>query len=182
MPSVKVLEQKKQVVAELAEKLKEAKSAVVVTYQGITVEDDTKLRTDLRKAEVEYKVYKNSIIARAMEEAGYGAIKDSLFGMCAVAFSAKDEVTPAKILKEYAEKIETFEIRGGFLDGAVVDQATVNELANIPPKEVLIGKLLGSIQGPLYGLACGLQAIIDKSGEAVEAPAAEEAPAEAAAE
>ncbi|MBO5745058.1 MAG: 50S ribosomal protein L10, partial [Clostridia bacterium] len=156
-------EQKKQVVAELAEKLKEAKSAVVVTYQGITVEDDTKLRTDLRKAEVEYKVYKNSIIARAMEEAGYGAIKDSLFGMCAVAFSAKDEVTPAKILKEYAEKVSTFELKAGFVDGGVIDAKAVEELASTPNKETLVCKVMGCMKSPVYGLAYALQAIIDKA-------------------
>lgn len=163
MPSVKVLEQKKQVVAELAEKLKEAKSAVVVTYQGITVEDDTKLRADLRKAEVEYKVYKNSIIGRAMEEAGYGAIKENLFGMCAVAFSAKDEVTPAKILKEYAEKVSTFELKAGFVDGGVIDAKAVEELASTPNKETLVCKVMGCMKSPVYGLAYALQAIIDKA-------------------
>ncbi len=163
MPSVKVLEQKKQVVAELAEKLKEAKSAVVVTYQGITVEDDTKLRTDLRKADVEYKVYKNSIIGRAMEEAGYGAIKESLFGMCAVAFSTKDEVTPAKILKEYADKVSTFELKAGFVDGGVIDAKAVEELASTPNKETLVCKVMGCMKSPVYGLAYALQAIIDKA-------------------
>ena len=163
MPSVKVLEQKKQVVAELAEKLKEAKSAVVVTYQGITVEDDTKLRADLRKADVEYKVYKNSIIGRAMEEAGYGAIKENLFGMCAVAFSAKDEVTPAKVLKEYAEKISTFELKAGFVDGGVIDAKAVEELASTPNKETLVCKVMGCMKSPVYGLAYALQAIIDKA-------------------
>ena len=163
MPSVKVLEQKKQVVAELAEKLKEAKSAVVVTYQGITVEDDTKLRTDLRKADVEYKVYKNSVIGRAMEEAGYGAIKESLFGMCAVAFSTKDEVTPAKILKEYADKVSTFELKAGFVDGGVIDAKAVEELASTPNKETLVCKVMGCMKSPVYGLAYALQAIIDKA-------------------
>ena len=163
MPSVKVLEQKKQVVAELAEKLKEAKSAVVVTYQGITVEDDTKLRADLRKADVEYKVYKNSIIGRAMEEAGYGAIKESLFGMCAVAFSTKDEVTPAKILKEYADKVSTFELKAGFVDGGVIDAKAVEELASTPNKETLVCKVMGCMKSPVYGLAYVLQAIIDKA-------------------
>ena len=101
--------------------------------------------------------------------------------MNAIAISFEDPIAPAKILKEYAEKIETFEIRGGILEGAVVDAATVNELAEIPPKEVLIAKLLGSIQSPLYKLAYALQAVVDKGEEA--APAAEEAaPAEAPAE
>ncbi len=163
MPSVKVLEQKKQVVAELSEKLKEAKSAVVVSYQGITVEDDTKLRADLRKADVEYKVYKNSIIARAMEEAGYGEIKSQLFGMSAVAYSAKDEVTPAKILKGYAEKVATFELKAGFVDGGVINAKEVEELASTPNKETLVCKVMGCMKSPVYGLAYALQAIIDKA-------------------
>jgi large subunit ribosomal protein L10 len=179
MPSEKILEQKKAVVEGLAEKMGRAASGVLVKYQGITVEDDTKLRAAMRAAGVDYAVIKNTLIGKACDKVGFEALKGELEGMNALAISFDDPIAPAKILKEYADKIETFEIRGGFLDGAVVDQATVNELANIPPKEVLIGKLLGSIQSPLYGLAIGLQAIIDKSGEA---PAAEEAPAEAAAE
>ena len=99
--------------------------------------------------------------------------------MNALAISYDDPVAPAKILKEYEDKVETFELRKGFLDGKVVDTATVKELANIPPKETLIGRMLGSLQGPLSGLAVALQAIIDKSGEAPaeEAPAEEAAPA-----
>ena len=98
-----------------------------------------------------------------------------LEGMNALAISYDDPVAPAKILKEYADKIESFELRAGFLDGAVVDVATVNELADIPQKEVLLARMLGSLTGPLSGLAVALQAVIDKSGE--EVPAAEEAPA-----
>ena len=102
--------------------------------------------------------------------------------MNAIAISAEDPIAPAKILKEYAEKIETFEIRGGILDGAVVDAATVNELASIPPKEVLIAKLLGSMQSPLYKFAYVLQAIVDKENEGAEEAPAAEAATEAAAE
>ena len=178
MPSAKILEQKKAVVADLADKFGRAASGVLVKYQGITVEDDTALRRELREAGVDYKVIKNTLIGLACEQVGFGDMKAHLDGMNAIAVSYEDPIAPAKILKKYADKIETFEIRAGFLDGAVVDAKVVGELADIPPKEVLIGKLLGSIQGPLYGLACGLQAIIDKSGE--EVPAAEEAPAEAA--
>lgn len=169
MPSVKILEQKQQTVAELAEKLKGAKSGVIVNYQGITVEDDTKLRTELRKANVEYKVYKNSIIGRACAEAGYPAIADQLSGMSAIAFSSEDEVAPAKILKNYAEKIETFELKCGFIDGGVVDAAAVTELADTPNKETLVCKVMGCMKSPVYGLAYVLQAIIDKQEE----PAAE---------
>ena len=179
MPSTKVLEQKKAVVAELSEKLKNATAGVVVNYSGITVENDTKLRAALRKANVEYKVYKNSLTARACEEAGLGELKNQFEGMTAIAISTEDPIAPAKILKEYADKIETFEIKAGFLDGAVMDQAQVLELAEIPPKEILIGRIVGSLMSPLYGFAYGLQAIIDKNGEATEPAAAEEAAAEA---
>ncbi len=178
MPSAKILAQKQAVVDDFAGKLKTAASGVLVEYTGITAEQDTKLRAELRKAGVEYKVLKNSITGRACEEAGYGDIKQYLTGMTAFAVSQDDPVAPAKILKDYAEKIESFEIKAGFVDGGVLDKAAVMELATIPSKEVLIGKLLGSIQGPLYGLAYALQAIVDKSGESVaaEAPAAEGQP------
>lgn len=179
MPSEKILDQKKAVVEELAEKLGRAKSGVLVKYQGITVEDDTKMRAALRKAGIEYSVIKNSLIGRACDKSGLNAIDKELKGMNALAISYDDPVAPAKILKEYADKIESFEIRGGFLDGAVVDQATVIELADIPSKEVMIGKILGSIQGPLFKLAYAIQAIIDKENENESAAPAEAAEAPA---
>ena len=172
MPNAKVLEQKIAAVESLSDKMGKAASGVLVKYQGITVEDDTKMRAALRKAGVEYTVMKNSIISRACDNAGFGSLKEGLEGMNAIAVSMDDPIAPAKILKEYAEKIETFEIRGGFCDGAILDAAGVNALADTPSKEVMIGKILGSIQGPLYSLAYALQAIIDKNGEEA-APAAE---------
>ena len=174
MPSEKILEQKKAIVEDLAEKFGRAASAVLVKYEGITVEQDTALRAALRAAGIEYTVIKNTLIGKACDKAGFEGLKSELEGMNAMAISFDDPVAPAKILKEYAEKIETFELRGGILDGAVIDRATVKELADIPPREVLIGKLLGSIQGPLYGLAIGLQAVVDKNGGAPAAEAAAE--------
>ena len=190
MPSKKILEAKQATVAALAEKLRNAASGVLVKYEGITVEDDTKMRAALRAAGVEYSVIKNSITGRACDEVGYGAMKEHLHGMTALAISAEDPIAPAKILKEYVEKVETFEFCAGFIDGAVVDVATVKELADTPSKEVLVGKVLGSLQSPLYGLCYGLQAIIDKAGEGNDdvvcgtlvAASAPEAPAEASAE
>jgi large subunit ribosomal protein L10 len=108
---------------------------------------------------------------------GLDDMKPYLNGMTALAIAGEDPIAPAKILKSYADKIESFKIVAGYLDGKVVDEQTVLALAEIPSKEVLIAKLLGSIRSPLYGLAYALQAIVDKNGEA--APA-EEAPAEAA--
>ena len=173
MPSNKVLEAKKQVVEELAGKLQTAVSGVLVKYEGITVADDTALRAALRKAGIEYSVMKNTLTGRACEMVGYGDMKQYLSGMTAIAISQDDAIAPAKIMKEYADKIPTFEIKAGFVDGGVIDQAGVEALAATPSKEVLIGKMMGSLMSSLYGFAYVLQAKIDKEngGEATEAPA-----------
>ena len=185
MPSKSILEQKQAVVAELAELLKNSPAGVLVNYQGITVDADTKLRKALRESGVKYMVMKNSLTGRACDEVGLGEMKQYLTGMTAIAIAKEDAVAPAKVLKEYAEKIESFQILAGYLDGKVVDVEVVKQLADIPSKEVLIAKLLGSIKSPLYGLAYALQAVVDKDGEAAPAeeaaaaPEAAEAPAEA---
>ena len=179
MPSEKILEQTKAMGEELADTFGRASAGVLVKYQGITVEDDTKMRAELRGAGVEYSVIKNTLIGLACDKVGFGGLKEHLEGMNAVAVSYDDPIAPAKILKKYADKIETFEIRAGFLDGAVVDAKTVDELADIPPRETLIGKILGSIQSPLYGLAYALQAVVDKGESADAAPAADAAEASA---
>ena len=175
MPSKSILEQKQKIVADLAEQIKNSPAGVLVNYQGITVDADTKLRKELRAAGVKYMVMKNSLTGRACDEVGYGDIKPYLNGMTAIAISENDPIAPAKILKGYADKIESFKILAGYLDGAVIDEATVNALADIPSKETLIAKFLGSIQSPLYGLAYALQGIIDKNGEAAPAEEAAEA-------
>ena len=178
MPSKSILEQKQAIVADLAEQLKNSPAGVVVNYQGITVDADTKMRKALREAGVKYMVMKNSLTGRACEEVGLGDMKQYLTGMTAIAIGTTAPIAPAKVLKEYAEKVESFQILAGYLDGAVVDAATVNTLADIPSKEVLIAKFLGSIKSPLYSFAYAIQAVIDKGEDA--APAAAEAPAEEA--
>ena len=178
MPSNKILEEKKQVVADLAAKIQSASAGVLVKYEGIKVADDTELRAALRKAGVEYTVMKNTLTGRACDIAGYGDMKQYLSGMTAIAISQDDPIAPAKIMKQYADKLNGFEIKAGFVDGGVLDQAGVIALAETPSKEVLIGRMMGSLQSSLYSFAYVLQAIIDKSGEA---PVAEEA-TEAAAE
>ena len=171
MPSKVILEQKQQVVADLVEKIQNSVSGVLVNYQGITVEDDTAMRKALREAGVKYMVVKNSLTGRACAQVGYTEMQQYLNGMTAIAISEKDAIAPAKILKGVAEKVESFKILAGYIDGAVIDEKSVMALADIPSKETLIAKFLGSIQSPLYGLAYALQAIADK-----------QAPAEAAAE
>ena len=153
MPSNSILVQKQQLVADLAEQIKNSTAGVIVNYQGITVDKDTAMRKELREAGVKYVVMKNTMTGRACEMVGYGDMKQYLTGMTAIAIgNENDPVAPAKVLKEYAEKIESFQILAGYLDGAVVDADTVNKLADIPSKEVLVAKFLGSIQNRLRQL------------------------------
>ena len=174
MPSNKILEEKKLVVESLAAKMKTAQAGVLVKYEGITVAEDTELRSALRKAGVEYVVMKNTLTGRACDMVGYGDMKQYLSGMTAIAICQDDPIAPAKIMKEYADKIASFEIKAGFVDGGVIDEAGVAELAATPSKEVLIGKMMGSLMSSLYSFAYVLQAKIDKENggeEAAEAPA-----------
>ena len=171
MPSKIILEQKQQAVAELAEQIKNSVSGVLVNYQGITVEDDTAMRKALREAGVKYMVVKNTLTGRACDAVGYGDMKQYLNGMTAIAISENDPVVAAKVLKQYAEKVESFNILAGYVDGAVIDANTVNALADIPNKETLIAKFLGSIQSPLYKFAYAIKAITDKENGGEEAPA-----------
>lgn len=199
MPSAKVLEQKKQLVAELAEKMKNASSGVLVDYKGINVADDTALRAEMRKNGVDYKVIKNTLIRFAAKEAGLEGLDEFLEGTTALAISADDVIAPAKVVNEFAKKNEDiYNIKAGFMDGKVVSVEEIKALANLPSRDVLLGRLVGSLQGPIFGLALVLKAIaekvekegpVDASAPAAEAPAeeaaapAEEAPvAEAAAE
>ncbi len=171
MPSNSILVQKQQVVADLAEQIKNSVAGVVVNYQGITVENDTAMRKALRQAGVKYVVMKNTMTGRACDMVGYGEMKQYLTGMTAIAISENDPVAAAKVLKQYAEKVESFNILAGYVDGAVIDANTVNALAEIPNKETLIAKLLGSIQSPLYKFAYAIKAVADKENGGEEAPA-----------
>ena len=169
MPSEKVLEQKKQAVAEVTEKFRNAQGGVLVDYQGITVEQDTKLRADLRAAGVDYFVFKNTLSRLAVKEAGYDGLLPVLLNMTAIAVSNTDPVAPAKILSSYADKIPTFNIKAGFVDGNVIDADGVKKLATLPPREELIAKMLGSLQAPASGLANVLNANISGLARALAA-------------
>ena len=175
MPSTVVLEKKKQQVADLAERIKGSCAGVVVDYKGINVEDDTKLRKELREAGVTYTVVKNSILKRAAEEVGLEIADSVVEGTTAVATSVDDYVVAARILNKYAEENESFNIKTGYLDGAIIANEEVVALAKLPSREVLLSKLLGSLQAPVTNFARVIKQIAEKSGEA--APAAE-APAE----
>lgn len=159
MPSNKILEGKKQVVNELNEKIKGAKSVVLADYRGLTVEQDTDLRNALRKAGIEYKVVKNTLTKLAMEQNGLAEISPFLNGPTALALS-NDPVAPAKVLSEYAKKYDKLELKVGVVEGKIVDKDAIKALAELPSKEVLIAKVLGGLQSPIYGLVNVLNANI----------------------
>lgn len=164
MPNAKVLESKKALVVELVEKIKNSPAGVLVDYKGISVEDDTKLRRELRAAGVEYSVIKNTMIRFAAKELGLEGLDEHLNGTSALAISTNDDVVaPAKILCDYAKKHENFKIKAGFLEGAVASEAEVKALANMPSKEVLIAQTLYSFNYPIMQLAIALDAVAKKT-------------------
>ncbi|ADU27594.1 50S ribosomal protein L10 [Ethanoligenens harbinense] len=158
MPSEKILAQKQQLVTGLAEQLKASISGVLVDYTGISVEDDTKLRAELRAANVDYSVKKNSIIGRAAEAAGLTGLDDVLKGATALATSTEDLVAPAKILAKFAETHPNFKIKAGFIEGKAATGVEVEALAKLPPKEVLVAKALGGLNAPISGFVMVLNA------------------------
>lgn len=180
MASEKILEIKKQQVNDVAGWFNDAIAGVVVDYKGINVEDDTKLRKELREANVHYVVLKNTILRRAAEQANLAELNDVFKGTTAVAFSNDDYTVAASILGKYAKNNENFSIKGGFMDDSVVDLATVEKLASLPSKEVLLGMLCNVLNAPIAKLARAVQAVVDKKGEEGEAAPAEEAKAEEA--
>ena len=187
MPSEKVLENKKAMVKQLTERLQNAQAGVLADYRGLTVEQDTELRRKLREANVEYTVLKNSIIRFAAKEVGLEDLDSVLEGPTAIATSNDDVISPAKVLCDFAKGNDLLEIKAGFVEGKVISIDEVKQYASIPSKEVLISKMMGSLQSPINKLARTLQAIVTEEavpgGKAEETAApAEEAPAAEAAE
>lgn len=165
MPNAVVLEQKQQQVAALKEKLANAITGVVVDYKGTTVADDTALRKELRENGIDYFVVKNTILGRAIDGTELEDMKSVLEGTTAIAISNSDYTAAARILCKFAEAHENFKIKTGFLDGKVVDTATIDSLAKLPSKEVLLATVLGAFQAPIAAFARAVQAIVDKGEE-----------------
>ena len=167
MPSNAVLEAKKAKVEKLTEIIKNSVSGVLVDYKGITVEEDTKLRKELREADVTYFVEKNTMLLRAFKECGIEGFEEALNGTTALAVSSDDQTAPARILGKFAEKAgdDKFNLKAGYVEGEVYDQAGVVALSKIPSKDVLLAQLVGSLQGPLQKLAASLKAVADKKSE-----------------
>jgi len=184
MPNAKILSEKKKIVEELAGKLK-SQTGVFVNYSGITVTEDTEMRVKMREANVDYSVIKNTLMRFAVRNVGLEGLEPLLSGTTSLAISKGDAVAPARIIKEYADKLpDYFEIKGGFMDGKILSVSEVNALAIIPPLPILQAQLLGTMLAPITSLAIVLKAIAEKQGAPAEAETetddAEKAPAEAA--
>lgn len=185
MPSAKVLEQKKQVVAELTDILNASCAGVIVSYKGITVAEDTKLRRELREAGVRYSVVKNTLLNLAVRNAGLDAIAEVLTDTTAIATSADDYVAAARILSRFADTSKTFSVKSGFIDKEVIGIEKVASLAKLPSREILLATVCNVFNAPIASFARAIQAIVDKDSEPAPAEeaaaqAVEEAPAEEA--
>nr|WP_317449391.1 50S ribosomal protein L10 [uncultured Sellimonas sp.] len=176
------VELKQPIVQAIADDIKDAQSVVIVDYRGLTVAQDTELRKQLREAGVIYKVCKNTMMKRAFEGTDFAGLEEYLEGPSAMVVSKDDATAPARIICKFAKTAEALEVKAGVVEGTVYDAAGITELSKIPSREELLSKLLGSLQSPITNLARVLNQIAEQGGaEACEA-AAEEAPAEEAAE
>ncbi|PPA68592.1 50S ribosomal protein L10 [Jeotgalibacillus proteolyticus] len=160
-----IIEQKKQLVTEIQEKLQGSVSTVVVDYRGLSVAEVTELRKSLREAGVEFKVYKNSMTRRAAEAAGLEGLNENLTGPNAIAFSTEDVVAPAKIINEFAKKHEALEIKAGVMEGNIISVEEVKALAELPSREGLLSMLLSVLQAPIRGFAVATKAVADQKEE-----------------
>lgn len=185
MPNAKVLSEKQAVVAELVERIKGSGSGVFVDYKGITVAEDTELRSELRKIDVNYSVIKNTLCCRAIKELGLSELDSVLNGTTSLATADGDPIAPFRVISDYAKKLgdSKFNIKAGVMEGKVLTMDEIQEISELPSKDALYAKVLGTMLAPITSLAVVLGQIVENGGgsiEAVETPAAEteEAPAE----
>ncbi|MBE5951318.1 MAG: 50S ribosomal protein L10 [Lachnospiraceae bacterium] len=160
------VEIKAPIIDEIKGYVEKASAAVLVDYRGLTVEEDTRLRKALREAGVVYKVYKNTYLTRAFEGSDFAQLNKDLEGPTAVAFGIDDATAPARIIAEFAKKAPKLEFKAGVVEGVYYDVKGLEKVAQIPSREVLISKLLGSLQSPIANMARVLKQIAEKNGEA----------------
>ncbi|MBR1892383.1 MAG: 50S ribosomal protein L10 [Lachnospiraceae bacterium] len=170
------VEIKAPIVEEISAKIKDAKAALLVDHRGLTVEQDTELRKQLREAGVAYKVYKNTMMKRAFEGTDFAQLDQLLDGPSALALATDDVTAPARIICEFAKKADKLEVKGAVVEGKFYDIDGVKELSAIPSREVLLSRLLGSMQSPITNFARVIKQIAEKQDDGA---ATEEAPAEA---
>ena len=162
MANAKVLAKKQEAVSQLQEKISAAKVLIISDYRKVNVKEMTALRRKLVKEKSELKIVKNTLLKRALAACGYTGLDQHLSGPTAVLFGYEDPIVPLKLLVEYVEEIEKGELRGGLVEGIVVDQKEIAALSKLPPKEILIAKVIGGFKSPLYGLVNVLQGNIRK--------------------
>ena len=176
MPNARVLSEKQAIVEALSERIKNAGAGVLVDYKGITVAEDTALRTELRKEGIEYTVVKNTLTRKALDKLGMSGLDAVLNGSTSLATTEQDPIAPFRILNDYSKKLnDRFNIKAAFMDGQVLSQSEVAEIAELPSKDALYAKVLGTMIAPITGLAVCLGQILEQKGGSLEAPAAEEA-------
>ena len=163
------IEIKQPIVEEIAAGIKDAQSVVLVDYRGLTVEEDTELRKSLREAGVTYKVYKNTMMNFAFKGTDFEGLAPYLNGPSAMACSTTDATAPVRVLSEFAKKAKNLEIKAGVVEGNVYDSKGMEAIASIPSREVLIGRLLGSMQSPIANFARVINQIAEKNGGVAEA-------------
>ncbi len=161
MASKEILEQKQQQVDEIKSKISAAKSLVIIDYMGLNVAEDTAFRKQLRESGIDYQVLKNRLVQRAFNDLGFTSFDEALNGPTAVAFSDKDTVAPARIILENIKKFNKMKAKCGLVEGEFVDESGVKEIASIPSKEILLAKMLGSMQSPISRLAICLDKIAE---------------------
>ena len=176
MPNAKVLSEKQAIVEALAERIKNTEAGVLVDYKGITVAEDTALRTELRKEGVEYTVVKNTLTRKALDKLGMNELDSVLNGTTSLATADNDPIAPFRILSDYSKKLnERFNIKAAFMDGKVLNEAEIAEMSALPSKDALYAKVLGTMIAPITGLAVCLGQILEQKGGSLEAGAAEAA-------
>ena len=176
MPNAKVLSQKQAIVEELAARIQNASAGILVDYKGITVEEDTALRAELRKDNVNYTVVKNTLTRKALEKIGMNGLDEVLNGTTSMATADEDPIAPFRIINDYSKKLgERFNIKAAFMEGKILNDAEIAEMSALPSKDALYSKVLGTMIAPITGLAVCLGQILEQKGGSLEAPAAEAA-------
>lgn len=175
MPNAKVLSEKQAIVEQLAERFRNASAGILVDYQGITVAEDTKLRRELSENAVDYSVVKNTLTRFAIAKVGLEGLDPVLKGSTAMATSQGDPIAPIRIISEYAKKMgEKLIVKAAFMDGKVLTQAEIAEIAELPSKDVLYARVLGTMLAPITSLAVVLGQIVEQNGGSAESAAEEE--------
>ena len=174
MPNAKVLSEKQAIVAALADRIKNASAGVLVDYKGITVAQDTELRAELRKNEIDYTVVKNTLTRFALDKSGLQELDSVLSGTTSLATSAGDPIAPIRVISEYADKLGgVFNVKAAFLEGKVLSETEIKQIAALPSKDALYAQVFGTLLAPITSLAVVLNQIVEKQGGAPAAEAAE---------